>query len=251
MKAHGFCLLMLLSAMPALAAWPRTAPSCDDEEELARKIEDLNAQITELRTKSKELILERKALQEKKMEKERLRQEEERKKQEEEARREEAEKKQHFARVEAYGKLVLRQAPERWQIVVKDQPSELDFAAHPELLASARQLVGKGVIVKGTLVVTKVVVPGYWVNPPPPPPRNWQPPWGPPEGPPQLPHYPQYPPPTPLCPVPPQPQPGGPLTPPQQVLPRQNPDPTQPYLVPSYETSVVTIAVESLKLAER
>jgi hypothetical protein len=183
MKIHGVCLFVLLTAIPALAVQPDATPPGDSDEELARKIKDLNGQIQELRAKQDKLANEQKMREDKKAEKARLLQEEKCKAaeaaQQQELARLEAAKKKHYAKVEIRGNLGRVPGYYSFFITINQLNWRLDFGTDKELLATALRYtirdipsmepegrVGKGitskeVIVTGRFVNTYASVPGH------------------------------------------------------------------------------------------
>jgi hypothetical protein len=161
--------LLLLSVMRLSACEPGTTDTSDAD--LAAQIKAVNDKIEELRVRQSTLAEEQKRREEQKAA--RLRQEELARQQ-----KEEAEKKLHFAKVEIRGKLIMTQvvqpytygvpqtsvqAPATdWYINMNELAWKLKLPDDAELLARAQKLVGKNVIVTGTVVLVKSpTVPTY------------------------------------------------------------------------------------------
>jgi len=177
MRFLGFCLL-LLSPMPLLAQ-QASDPADSGIADLAARIKKLSDRIEELRARQSALVDELKRCEEQKqakqqqLEEKRRQEEAERQRQEELARQkaEEAEKKQHFAKVEIRGTLVKVPAPigpgdvatpAGWYITINQLKWKLSLPADKKTLELAEQLVGKGVVVTGTVVnVNSPVAPIY------------------------------------------------------------------------------------------
>jgi hypothetical protein len=186
MKIHGFCLFVLLTAFPVLAGQPAATPPGDSDEELARKIKDLNGQIQELRAKQDKLANEQKRREDRKAEKARLLQEEKRKAaeearqkelarhQKEEAerrKREEAAKKKHYARVEIRGALGRVPGYHSFFITINQLNWRLDLGTDKALLAKALRWTIRDVPPTGPggrmgkgLISKEVIIKGRFVN---------------------------------------------------------------------------------------
>jgi hypothetical protein len=233
--------LLLLSVVRLSACEPGTTDTSDAD--LAAQIKAVNDKIEELRAKQSALVQEQQVREEQKAAKQR---------QEELARqqKEEAERKLHFAKVEIRGKLIMTQQVQPytsgitqtsaplpttdWYINIGQLAWKLKLPDNAELLARAQKLVGKSVIVTGTVVLVKNQTAPTYPQP-----------------------YPVYPyaPGHPVVPTPsqqpsidpgftPLQYPNGGVAPPGGVYP----SPQLTYVVPMEEQ--VTINVETLKAAE-
>jgi len=159
MKRHVICLLVA-GFVGAVAVTPTFG-----QDELKMKLEAMRKQLDDLNAKEKDLAKQRadlqKAIADLQREANRKAEEDRVKREIEQKKFDEADRKKHYVKIELRGKLIHSKSaqpqvvPETFSVLTNDATWPLSFGDKKELLQTANKLIGKPVIVTGSLSTVK------------------------------------------------------------------------------------------------